>query len=80
LDQGQNSLIFAFRRYSTRQKTSAREKVVCLLHIAVDKYILPGHRAGRARNVLCHVTKETDAGIFVKGDQVLADRTILTAG
>src|SRR6476469_1843731 len=48
-----------------------------IIHPPVDRDIAPGAPGGPT-DVYCHVTKETDAGIYVKGAKVVATGSALT--
>lgn len=48
-----------------------------IIHPPVDRDVTPGSPDG-ASDVFCHVTKETDAGIYVSGAKVVATGSALT--
>src|SRR6201998_888740 len=48
-----------------------------IIHPPVDRNVAPG-APGESQDVYCHVTKETDGGIYVSGAKVVATGSALT--
>jgi aromatic ring hydroxylase len=79
---GANAEFYApFQENARRWYRLSQERVPfvnhAIIHPPVDRNVAPG-APGSGRNVFCHVTKETGAGLFVKGAKVVATGSALT--
>ena len=79
---GANAEFYApYQANARKWYRSSQERVPfvnhAIIHPPVDRNIAPGAPGG-ATDVYCHVTKETDAGIYVSGAKVVATGSALT--
>jgi 4-hydroxyphenylacetate 3-monooxygenase len=70
-----------FQENARRWYRYAQERVPfvnhAIIHPPVERNVAPG-APGDGREIFCHVTKETDAGVYVSGAKVVATGSCLT--